>query len=89
VDDEADGGVLAAIDAWESYSFVDTEGAVDPSAGARAVVQYVRSSLGDAKASRLRVVLEDDSPNVPECGAVARPANATPWAHLRRLIDRL
>ncbi len=65
-------------------------GAVGPSARERAVVEHVRATLGDAKADRLRTLLTDDfPPSLPAWGAVTRPASATPWGHLRRVIQRL
>lgn len=70
---------------------IDDAGSVGPSARGRAVVDHVRRTKGHQRADRLRSLLSDDfPPTLPGWGAVpgARPS-AEPWAHLRRVIDRL
>jgi hypothetical protein len=69
---------------------IDEVGALGWSARGHALVAHVHATRGDQQARSLRTRLASDlSPAVPAWAAVGQPPNAQPWAHLRRVIDRL
>jgi hypothetical protein len=68
---------------------IDRVGAVGPTACARAVVAYVRR-CSEEKATRLRTMLSGEyAPSVPAWAALSLPPRDEPWAHVRRVTDRL
>lgn len=69
---------------------LEVVGAVGLRARGQALVNHVQATLGQDKARRLKNALEaDEAGHLPAWAAVAREPNATPWAHLSAVIERL
>lgn len=69
---------------------IEAEGAIGPSALGRAVVEHVRRTLGEERATRLRSRLTDDfPPTLPAWGGLHAEPNREPWSHLGSAVDVL